>query len=183
MNTNPLKSLPVILIATLGLFATGCWTVPNSNVQPAGTPGLIQDGIVVDSVLDPAVVSAKDDNLHTLTLTLPDGTSKTYQAGPDLKHLDEVQTGQTIKAKVTEQLSVYLLDNGQLPDGSTAASLGVTARVLAVDPSYRLLTVQYANGQSEIFKPGLGTLLQKMAPGDSVVIKPGTVTAIKIKKS
>ena len=183
MNTNPLDQSPVILIATLGLFATGCWTVPNANVQPAGTPGLIQDGIVVDSVLDPAVVSAKDDNLHTLTLTLPDGTSKTYQASPDLKHLDEVQTGQTIKAKVTEQLSVYLLDNGQLPDGSTAANLESTARVLAVDPSYRLLTVQYANGQSEIFKPGLGTLLQKMAPGDSVVIKPGTVTAIKIKKS
>jgi hypothetical protein len=51
-----------------------------------------------------------------------------------------------------------------------------------VDPSYRLLTVQYANGQSEIFKPGIDTLLQKMAPGDSVVIKPGTVTAIKIRK-
>jgi hypothetical protein len=183
MNNNLLKLFTVILIATGGLFAAGCWTVPNANVQPEGTPGLIQEGIIVDSVLDPAVVSAKDDNLHTLTLTMPDGTSKTYQAGPDLKHLDEVQTGQTIKAKVTEQLTVYLLDNGQLPDGSTAASLGVNARVLTVDPSYRLLTVQYANGQSEIFKPGIGTLLQKMAPGDSVVIKPGTVTAIKIQKT
>jgi hypothetical protein len=182
MNNNPLKLFTVILIATGGLFAAGCWTVPNANVQPDGTPGMIQEGIIVDSVLDPAVVSAKDDNLHTLTLTLPDGTSKTYQTGPDLKHFDEVQTGQTIKAKVTEQLTVYLLDNGQLPAGSTAASLGVNARVLTVDPSYRLLTVQYANGQSEIFKPGIGTLLQKMAPGDSVVIKPGTVTSIKIRK-
>ena len=182
MNNNPLKLFTVILIATGGLFAAGCWTVPNANVQPDGTPGMIQEGIIVDSVLDPAVVSAKDDNLHTLTLTMPDGTSKTYQTGPDLKHLDEVQTGQTIKAKVTELLTVYLLDNGQLPDGSTAASLGVNARVLTVDPSYRLLTVQYANGQSEIFKPGIGTLVQKMAPGDSVVIKPGTVTSIKIRK-
>jgi hypothetical protein len=40
--------------------------------------------------------------------------------------------------------------------------------------------VQYPNGQSETFKPAIGTKLQLMAPGDSVVIKPGNVTAIKI---
>lgn len=180
MSKKPVKLLPLVLIATGGLFAAGCWTVPNANVQPDGTPGLIQDGIVVDSVLESAVVSAKDDNLHTLTLTLADGTSKTYEIEPDLKNSDNVHNGQTIKANVTEQLAVYLLQNGGLPDGSTAQSLGVSARVLTVDPSYRLLTVQYANGQSETFKPGIGTRLEKMAPGDIVVIKPGTVTSIKI---
>jgi len=180
MNKKPLKLMPVILIATGGLFAAGCWTVPNANVQPAGTPGLIQDGIVVDSVLESVVVAAKDDNLHTITLTLNDGTSRTYAVAPDLRHSDDVHNGQTIKAKVTEQLAVYLLQNGGLPDGSTAQSLGVNARVLTVDPSYRLLAVQYPNGQSETFKPAIGTKLQLMAPGDSVVIKPGNVTAIKI---
>src|SRR5271168_1244566 len=112
MSKNPLKILPVILIATVGLIATGCWTVPNANVQPEGTPGLIQEGIVVDSVLESAVVSAKDDNLHTLTLTLPDGTSRTYEIGPNLRYSDDVHNGQTIQAKVTEQLAVYLLQNG-----------------------------------------------------------------------
>jgi hypothetical protein len=180
MNKTPLKLSPMILIATVAVLAAGCWTVPNANVQPAGTPGLIQDGIVVDSVLESAVVSAKDDNLHTITLTLSDGTSRTYAVAPDLKYSADVHNGQTIKAKVTEQLAVYLLSDGALPDGSTAQSLGVNARVLTVDPSYRLLAVQYPNGQSETFKPAIGTKMELMAPGDSVVIRPGNVTAIKI---
>ena len=180
MNKKPIKLLPVILIAAVGVFATGCWTVPNANVQPAGTPGLIQDGIIVNSMLERVVVSARDDNQHRITLVMPDGSSKIYEVGPDLRYSDDVQAGVTIKAKVTEQLAVYLLDSNPLPDGSTAASLGVNARVLSVDPSYRLLTVQYPNGQSEIFKPAIGTLLEKMAPGDSVVIRPGNVTSIKI---
>src|SRR5271167_2207121 len=111
MNTSHMKLLPVILIATGALFAAGCWTVPNANVQPAGAPGLIQDGIIVDSVLDKAVVAAKDDNLHTITLTLNDGTSRTYAVAPDLRYSDAVHNGQTIKARVTEQLAVYLLND------------------------------------------------------------------------
>ena len=78
--------------------------------------------------------------------------------------------------------SIFARNGSQLPDGATSASLGINAKVLLVDPSYRLLTVKYANGRSEMFKPGLEAKMLEMAPGDSVMIRPAEVTGIKIEK-
>jgi hypothetical protein len=181
MKNKFVNGLALILISAAALALAGCWTAPNANVQPTGTLGLIQSEIMVESVQYPATVQAMDNGLRTITLVLPDGTVKTYKAGPNLKNFDKIQPGETVKATVTDKLAVYGLENGRLPDGTTAEALGVSGKVLQVDPSYRLLTVQFPNGQTEIFKPGLQTLMQEMSPGDSVVIRPVEVTKIKVK--
>lgn len=180
MNT---KTMLKFSAAACGLaLLSGCWTPPNANVQPGGEPRLIQDHITVESVKDPATVQSLDSAQGTITLALPGGDTATYKVGPKVKHFDQVQAGQKVQATVTGELAVYLLADGKLPDGTTAESLGVNAKVQQVDPSYRLLTLQYPNGQTDAVKPGLGTLMQQMAPGDSVVIRPGELTAIKIEK-
>jgi len=181
MKNKFANGLPLILISAAALALAGCWTAPNANVQPRGKPGLIQAGIMVESVQYPATVQAMNDGLRTITLVLPDGTINTYKAGPNLKNFDRIEPGQAVKATVTDELAVYALDNGRLPDGTTAETLGVNAKVLQVDPSYRLLTLQYPNGQSEIFKVNLHTDMQQLSPGDSVVIRPVEVTKIKVK--
>lgn len=183
MKNTFLKWSPLILVSAAALALAGCWTPPNANVQPAGKTGLIQDGIVVESLQYPATVQAVDTGSRTITLALPDSITNTYTAGPKLENFDQIQVGQTVKATVTDELNVYALENGRLPDGTTAEALGVNARVLEVDPSYRLLTLQYPNGQSVIYKPGLGTKMQQMSPGDSVVVRPVEVKKIKIKKN
>ncbi len=168
-------ALAALLIATIG------WSLPNADVQPEGRPGLIQDGIRVESVQDTATVRAIDLEQRTITLALADGTVNKYGAVPNLKNFDRIKVGQNIKAIVTYKLAVYLLADGRLPDGSTAQSLGVNAKVLLVDPSYRLLTLKYPNGGTEIFKVPLGTKVLKIAPGDSVVKAPGEITRIRIE--
>lgn len=45
------------------------------------------------------------------------------------------------------------------------------ARVLVVDPSYRLLTVLYPNGGTETFKVPLRTRISDIEAGDSVTIR------------
>ena len=70
-----------------------------------------------------------------------------------------------------------MLHDGQLPDARGTVS--VDARVLMVDPSYRLLTLQYPDGQKETFKVPLGTRLEQMEGGDSVVIRPLEVLALR----
>jgi hypothetical protein len=177
-----LKVIVAWLLPLAALSLTGCWTPPNANVQPSGEPRLIQDGIKVESVEEPATVQAVDAGSRTITLALPVGITNTYPVVPDLKNFDQIRAGQTVKATVSYELAVYLLANGRLPDGATAETLGVNARVMLVDPSYRLLTLQYPDGQSETFKPGLETKMLEMAPGDSVVMRPMEVTAIKIEK-
>ena len=170
------------LLPVIALALAGCWTPPNANVQPKGNPGLIQRGITVEVVQNPAPVESIDASQRTITLKRIDGMAKTYPVGPKVKNLDQIKAGDQVKATVIDELAVYILENGRLPDGTTAGTLGVNARVLQVDPSYRILTLQYPNGQSEKFKAALDAKLQEMAPGDDVVVKPKEVTKIRIEK-
>lgn len=55
------------------------------------------------------------------------------------------------------------------------------ARVLIVDPSYRLLTVEYPNGSTETFKVGLHAPMTGIEPGDSVAIRPAEVAEPRVR--
>lgn len=164
------------------MLQAGCWTPPNANVQPKGAPGLIQSGIVVKSVKRPVTVQSIDISQNTISLQFTNGTTANCKLSPDFNRYVLPNQGDQVDATINLELDVYLLADGRLPDGTTAESLGVNARVLLVDPSYRLLTLQYPDGTSETFKPGVDTKLEGMAPGDSVVVRPVEVTAVKIEK-
>ena len=173
------------LLPVIALALTGCWTPPNANVQPAGKPGLIQGGIPVQIIREPVTVTAIDVSRRTITLKRDDGTTKTFTIGETVKNLDEVKVGDTVKAEVKAELFVYILDNDRLPnaDGTTRPkTINFNAKVLQVDPSYRILTLQFSNGHTMAIKAGLDVMLEKMVPGDDVVMRSSEVTAITIKK-
>jgi hypothetical protein len=152
----------------MALVVAGCWSAPVANVQPHGEARLIQSAIPVKSVKDTAVVSSVDRSAGTIVLRTPGkAETSTYRLGPKVSGLEDIKVGDVVQATVAEDLTVYLLRDGQLPDGTVS----VDARVLAVDPSYRLLRVQYPDGQNETFKVPLGTKLEQMESGDSVVIR------------
>jgi len=172
------------LLSVVALAFTGCWTPPNANVQPVGKPGLIQGGIPVEIIQDPVTVVAIDASQRTIILKRDDGTTKTFTVGETVGNLGQVKVGDTIKATVKAELSVYILDHGRLPnaDGtSRPKTINFNAKVLEVDPSYRILTLQFANGHNLTIKAGLDVMLEKMAPGDDVVMRSSEVTVIAIK--
>src|SRR5277367_2508346 len=151
----------VAILTVLPFFAlalAGCWTPPNANVQPVGKPGLIQGGISVEIIQEPVMVTAVDASQRTITLKHDDGSTKTFTVSETVKNLDQVKVGDTIKATVKAELSVYILDNGRLPnaDGtSRPKTINFNAKVLQVDPSYRLLTLQFSNGKTLTIKAAL----------------------------
>jgi hypothetical protein len=161
------------------LALVGCWTAPVATVQPTGEPHLIQRSIPVESVQEVAVVSAIDRDARTIVLrTRGMAQTSSYRIGPKVSGLSDVRPGDVVQATVAEELAVYLLRDGEVPgQGPIVAA----ARVLAVDPSYRLLKLQYANGQTETFKVPRETRLEEMAAGDSVVIQPVEVLALRRK--
>ncbi len=186
MNNHLLKfSLKALMVPAFALSMTGCWTPPNANVQPVGKLGLIQGDIPVQIVQDSVTVAAKDEARRTLTLKRDNGTSKTFNVAPTVAIFDQVKVGDLIKADVKAILSVYLLENGRLTnaDGTTRPkTINFNAKVLLVDPSYRLLTLQFTNGQRVTIKAGMDVQLEKMAPGDDVVMRSNEITGITIKK-
>jgi hypothetical protein len=175
----------ITLLPVLTLALAGCWTPPNAKVQPAGKPGLIQGGIPVQLVQEPVTVDSLDAGKRLITLKHADGSMKTFSVDTAVKNLDQVKAGDTIKATVKAEMAVYILQDGRLPnaDGTTRPrTINFNAKVLTVDPSYRLLTLQFSNGKTMTIKTALDVLLEKMAPGDDVVIRSHEVTAIAIKK-
>ena len=182
VKTEAFRTMVLTLLPAASLTLAGCWTPPNANVQPKGRPGLIQDGVVVESVKDAATVLAIDAGTRSISLKLSNHNTLTCKVGAKVEILGHIQVGDQVKATVSEELAVYVLENGRLPDGTTAETLGINAKVLLVDPSYRILTLQYPDGQIEALKPGLGTRMEQMSPGDSVVVRPREVTSVKIEK-
>jgi len=172
-----------LLTAFTALFMTGCWTAPNANVQPPGVPRLIQSGVsAVDNNVR-ATVQGFDASQRVLNLKLPDGTEFTCTVSPKVNNFDQIQFGDEIKVTVAEKLAVYVLKDGRLPGpGGTDEVIPFIARVQWVDPSYRLLTLQYGNGQTEVLKAGLEAKLMEMQPGDAVVLQSAEAQAIHIEK-
>ena len=163
----------------MALTLTGCWTPPNAHVQPGGEPRLIQGGISAESIRDRAMVQTIDASQHILNLKLSDGTQITCKVSRQIAGLDKIRVGDKIKVTLSEELAVYVLKDGSLPgaDG-TEKPIPFIARVQLVDPSYRLLTLQYLNGQTEVFKTDLNAKLSETQPGDAVVLQNAEAKAI-----
>lgn len=178
-----LRATPGLLLLTGALTLTGCWTAPVANVQPPGEARLIQNGIAVRSVKNPAIVESVDHAASTIVLRVSGATeTSTYKVGSQVSNFRDIKAGDVVQATVAEELTVYVLRDGQLPgSGGTSEEIAADARVLSVDPSYRLLRLQYPDGQDETFKVPLGAKLRRMAAGDSVVIRSVEVVALRRK--
>jgi len=184
VTTNLKIKVPFILLtAFTTLILTGCWTPPNAQVEPKGEPRLIQSGVsAVDNDVR-ATVQGFDASQRVLNLKLPDGTEITCTVGPQVKNFDQIQSGDEIKVTLEEKLGVYVLKDGRLPGpGGRDEVIPFIARTQSVDPSYRLLKLQYLNGQTQEFKAGLDAKLLEMQPGDAVVLQSAEAVDVHIEK-
>lgn len=176
------RAMITALSVAAALAISGCWTTPVADVQPKGEPRLIQGGIGVESVKDPAIVQSVDAGARTLVLTSRQGATRTYKAAAQVQNLERIKAGDTVRATVAEELTVYVLRDGQLPGvGGAPETIASDARVLWVDPSYRLLTLRYPDGGDETLKVGLGVKLGEMAAGDDVVIRPLELRSLQVQ--
>jgi hypothetical protein len=172
-----------LVISTLALTLTGCWTPPNANVQPPGEPRLIQSGVSAGNNHVWATVQSVQGSQRVLNLKLADGTVISCTVNPSVENFSQVQAGDEIKAALDLKLAVYVLQDGRLPGaGGKAEVIPFIAKVQTVDPSYRLLKVQFTNGQTAELKTSLDVNLAAMQPGDAVVLQSAEATEISIEK-
>lgn len=134
---------------------------------------MIEDGVDVERTVDDARVEAVDAAAQTLTLSVPGFSVSTYKIGPGVLNWGRIESGDRVRATIAQSVTVYV------PPGLRHRS--PDARVLAVDASYRLLTVQYPNGGTETFKTGLHTRMNGIEAGDSIVIRPIEVIEIHVR--
>jgi hypothetical protein len=163
----------------------GCWVAPVATVQPKGPPRVIEKGVVVESVLSPATVQSVDPRTRVIVMQAGgDAQPHAYRAGVKLPGFDRVTARDKVRATVTQELTVYVSKDGRSPDLDGGPATRVPdAKVLSVDTSYRLLTLQYPNGRTETYKVGLEVKLKEMVAGDDVMIQPLEIVSLKLRKS
>jgi hypothetical protein len=163
---------------------SGCWTAPVAEVQPKGKARVIQLAIPVEVVKEDATLHAVDADQGLIVLDFTDGTSATVKPAPGVIDFSRIRPGDKAKkAKVVQELSVYVLIDGMLTgvDGQPEP-IKTDARVLEIDRAYRLLSLKYPNGHVEVLKVGLDAKLADMEAGNSVAIKTTELRALKVRK-
>jgi len=184
LQKSKIKQFALVLsLGILAMMLTGCWTPPNANVQPPGETRLIQSGFSADANNIRATVQSIDSAKRVLNLNLADGTKITCTVSPAVANFEQVQLGDRIRVNLTMKLAAYVLKDGRLLGaGGTEEVIPYIARVQSVDPSYRLLKVQFQNGQTLQLKTGLDAKLLEVRPGVSVVFQSADATRIRIEK-
>jgi hypothetical protein len=187
---TPRRAMAGPLLLVTPFLLAGCWSAPTATVQPRGEFRLIQGAIAVQSVKPPAVIQSIDPDTHVITVLSQAQTSRqaqtspvTYKVSPAVRNLSRLQAGDEVRATVAEELTVYVLRDGQnQPSGTDGSPQTVDARVLSVDRSYRLLTLRFPIGYDETFKVSGSVKLDEMEAGDAVSIIPVEMIALRRKK-
>jgi hypothetical protein len=143
-------------------------------------PGDVKPGQVatlqVAADVSAAQIEAVDCAARTLTLGAIQAPG-TYALGQRVRDRDwkTLRAGDAVDARIRLELTIYVPAATVDLDSHLPA-----AHVLAVEPSYRLLTLQYTGGATEVFKVALHARLTGVVPGASVDIHPLSVGSVDV---
>jgi hypothetical protein len=170
-------------------------TATSSVAVAEGVPG----GVFVDTMEVSAKVTAIDTAKRKVTLMGPDGKEFTAKVGPEAVNFDQVRVGDLVKVTFTEELVIFLDEEGaSVPDGSAAVVarakkgaqpgglvLGVTqvtATVRSIDRTNRTATLQTKDGSKTTFRVRDDIDLSKRKVGEKVVFQVTEMVAISVEK-
>ena len=171
---------PKVCLVAVTMLMSSCWTAPNANLRPKGEPRVIEDSIVVEISMPPMRVESIDRVKRILVASPRDASTIEMTIAPGVRNLEDVHAGDQIRPKVRENLTVYVAPQPERVDGGKTGGPRAS-RVLVIDPSYRLLAVQYPDGRTNTFKVGLNTRLKDMEPGDSVAVNTFEAVDLRIR--
>ena len=120
-------SIAALSIGLLSLASCNCDKTEKANQAPAAaksasssgsdsssgssmvsmTPGEA-GGVIQDSFTASAQVAAVDPATRQITLAADDGTKTTFVAGPEIRNFDQIRVGDTVSAKITERLDIFV---------------------------------------------------------------------------
>ena len=169
---------PNVSLVAITMLVSSCWTAPNANLRPKGEPRVIEDSIEVEVSMRPMRVESIDRVRRILVASSTEAPTIEMKVAPGVGNLEDVHPGDQIRPKVREKLTVYVAP--QRGDSGVTGGPHVS-RVLVIDPSYRLLAVQYPDGRMNTFKVGLNTRLKDMEPGDSVAVNTFEAVDLRIR--
>ena len=197
MKKQTLKWAGATLLPAAMLAFTSCSTTPGTEEDAViETP----DGaIIVDTFETSAKVTGIDAAKRKLTLVFPDGKKTSYKCGPEVVNFPQIQVGDEVKAKLTEEAAIFigtgappsdaagagvaLAPVGYKPAGEFVDTMQTTAKVVAVDAKKHKVTLQLADGTTKKVKVGKKVNLADVPIGTDVTVQVSEGLAIAVSKA
>lgn len=166
---SPIGGALWLAVAAGMLCLSGCWMPPMAVLRQSVPPGPLGT-LQVETDVSYARIESVDCGARTVTLRAlePAGT---YAVGSRVRNWESLRTGDAVNARIRLELAVYI-------PAATDDPHRPAARVLNVDQSFRVITLQYASGASDDFKVDLKSPLRAVMPGATVDIHPLEVTSL-----
>jgi hypothetical protein len=193
--------MAVVLAVSLNL--TAC-TTPAPPPPASGSGAVaytegVPGGVMVKTMKISARVTAIDTAKRKVTLLGPDGDKVTVKVGPEAVNFDQIRVGDLVNATVTEELVVYLDEEGAPPPDGSAAMVAlapkgaqpgglvaettqVTATIMAIDTIARTATLQFEDGSSQTLRVRDDIDLSKHDVGERVVFQVTEMVALSVEK-
>jgi hypothetical protein len=167
----------------------------SESAYQEGVPG----GIVVNTLTMNARVTAVDMGDRRATLMGPDGKRFTVKVGPEAVNFDQVRVGDNVKVTVTEELVVYLNEEGAAPRDASAGVIALapkgaqpagllaettrmTATVTAIDEAGHTATLRFEDGSVKTFPVRGDVDLTRRKVGEQVVFHVTEMIAVSVEK-
>ena len=183
------------LISCTSVSAPPPTEASRASAYQEGVPG----GVVVNTVDVSARVTAIDKANRKVTLLGPDGEKFTVKVGPEAVNFDQIRVGDLVMATVTEELVVYLGEEGApsgggeagvvafapkgvKPGGLVAQVTQVTATVTAIDRTKRTATLRFDEGSTKTYPVREDIDLSRRKVGERVVFRVTEMIAISVEK-
>lgn len=199
MNRTRRPLAPVIVALTLTVSLVACQTA-REPAAPAAAGGQAEkpQSVVRNEVDTTATVTAVDPVARTVTLQGEGGRSVTLKVGEDVQGFDDLQVGDTVRARYIEAVAIAVHGPGGEPSatesqiqmrsgagqsGGVAEIQQITANVEAIDYDNRTVTLRGPEGRTVTLKvdPRVERL-QNVKVGDQVVVRHTQALGLSLEK-
>jgi len=198
MKTKTLNITATIVVPTILLCLAGCKSAPVNPLATQTSPTLAGGMPVIQTFKEKVVITSMVASERRLALRTGKGDTITCKAAPQVSNFNQLQVGETVKATITDAVVLFPAKSTELPSAGPGVEISGSAegaapstvvlqttdsraRAINVDPSYRLLKVEYANGSKKEFKVPLPYTLENVHKGDEVVVRATEPLAIWVQ--
>ena len=156
--------------------------------------------VVADLLVTTATVEAVDHTKHTVRLKGADGLTRTLKVDRVVQNFDQVQQGDQVMAEYYEETAIFVQSSAEQPTAGQAGVVDVaprgakpgvadvetrvvTAKVEAIDPQKRTVTLRGPQGNAVTLKVGEQVKkFDQVKAGDEVVVRHTEAVAIAVQK-
>jgi hypothetical protein len=208
MKTKTMEFATMMAMTASLLACSSCSSTPEEKTEAKysaveDSPTLTETGrggVVLEAAEVVFTVESVNATDRTVKLRRSDGKVRTIECDPEVRNFDKIQVGDRVTATVAESLALALMKGDDVPVGASTTTaivrsspgakpggkivdtVGFTAKVLSVDVTTRLVTLETADGDNETVKVGPDIDLANISAGDHVGVRATRALAISVKE-